>query len=122
MISDDNRAAIMSLRFEAEPRQHHRGHLRGPGRARPIGCRTAFRARQASVGGEAYNDNRPGLSLAEGIGVLVALVVLVITLGSLRAAGMPLLTAVLGVGITMVVDLRRDRHRHDLLDHARCWR
>ncbi len=56
---------------------------------------------QASVGGEAYNDSRPSISLAEGIGVLVALVVLLLTLGSLRAAGMPLLTALLGVGITM---------------------
>jgi RND superfamily putative drug exporter len=60
---------------------------------------------QASVGGEAYGDNRPSLSIAEGIGVLVALVVLVFTLGSLRAAGMPLLTAVLGVGITMALVL-----------------
>ena len=45
------------------------------------------------------------MSLVEGIGVLVALVVLFLTLGSLRAAGMPLLTAVLGVGLTMIVIL-----------------
>ena len=33
--------------------------------------------------------------------MLVALVVLLLTLGSLRAAGMPLLTACSGSGITM---------------------
>ena len=35
--------------------------------------------------------------------MLVALIVLFLTLGSLRAAGMPLLTALLGVGLTMVL-------------------
>jgi uncharacterized membrane protein YdfJ with MMPL/SSD domain len=36
---------------------------------------------------------------AEGVGMMVALLVLAITLGSLVAAGLPLLTAALGVGI-----------------------
>ncbi|CAM5482305.1 membrane protein [Streptomyces spiroverticillatus] len=36
---------------------------------------------------------------AEGIGILVSAVVLLITFGSLIAAGMPLLTAVIGVGV-----------------------
>ena len=36
---------------------------------------------------------------AELIGVAVAFIVLIITFGSLVAAGMPLLTAILGVGI-----------------------
>ena len=37
------------------------------------------------------------------IAVLVALIVLWLTLGSLRAAGMPLLTALLGVGLTIAL-------------------
>lgn len=57
----------------------------------------------ASAGGEAYGPGVPALSLVEGIGVLVAMVVLFLTLGSLRAAGMPLITALLGVAITMVL-------------------
>ncbi|WP_369211717.1 MMPL family transporter [Streptomyces flavofungini] len=40
-------------------------------------------------------------SAAEAIGFLIAVVILVITFGSLVAAGMPLLSALLGVGITM---------------------
>lgn len=39
------------------------------------------------------------LSPRESIGVVVALVVLVVTFGSLLAAGMPILTALLGVGV-----------------------
>ena len=58
---------------------------------------------QVSVGGNAYGGGTPGVSWVEGIGVLVALVVLWLTLGSLRAAGMPLLTALLGVGLTVAL-------------------
>ncbi|MSS44749.1 MMPL family transporter [Cutibacterium sp. WCA-380-WT-3A] len=52
------------------------------------------------VGGQAFEAMLPSLSVTEVIGVGVALVVLAITLGSLVAAGMPIMTAVLGVGIT----------------------
>jgi len=51
-----------------------------------------------AIGGDAASSV-PGGSSAEAIGVIVALVVLVITFGSLVAAGMPLLTAIIGVGI-----------------------
>ena len=52
----------------------------------------------AAVGGDAFNEPPHGAS-GEAIGVVVALLVLLITFGSLVAAGMPLLTAVVGVGI-----------------------
>ncbi len=41
----------------------------------------------------------PETGVTEGLGVLVAIVVLLITFGSLLVAGMPLLTALIGVGI-----------------------
>ncbi|MEV7810956.1 MMPL family transporter [Streptomyces flaveolus] len=50
------------------------------------------------VGGNAVNAMAGGHS-SEALGLAVAAVVLVITFGSLLAAGLPLLTAVLGVGI-----------------------
>ena len=102
VISDDNRAAIISLRFEAESGNITEATFEALAE-QTAELQGEIPGGQASVGGEAYSDNRPGLSLAEGIGVLIALVVLVITLGSLRAAGMPLFTAVLGVGITMAL-------------------
>lgn len=58
---------------------------------------------EVHVGGEAFGATLPSLSITEVIGVGVALVVLTITLGSLMAAGMPILTAVLGVGITFSI-------------------
>ena len=52
----------------------------------------------AIVGGNAFPDESAEGS-AEVIGVVIALVVLAITFGSLLAAGMSLLTALIGVGI-----------------------
>nr|WP_205616393.1 MMPL family transporter [Streptomyces harenosi] len=50
------------------------------------------------VGGNAVDARAAGHS-SEAVGLAVAAVVLVLTFGSLLAAGLPLLTAVLGVGI-----------------------
>src|SRR5699024_3169267 len=57
---------------------------------------------EASAGGGAFQEVTVGLSWVDGLGVLVALVVLWVTLGSLRAAGLPLLTAIWGVGISVL--------------------
>ena len=51
-----------------------------------------------AVGGDALSETAAAPT-AELIGVAVAFIVLLITFGSLVAAGMPLLTAILGVGI-----------------------
>jgi putative drug exporter of the RND superfamily len=53
---------------------------------------------RVAIGGDALSET-PAASSAEAIGVVVAFFVLLITFGSLVAAGMPLLTAVLGIGI-----------------------
>ncbi|MDO0927285.1 MMPL family transporter [Streptomyces sp. TG1A-8] len=50
------------------------------------------------IGGDALNAT-PETGSSEVIGIAVAAVVLVITFGSLLAAGLPLLTALIGVGI-----------------------
>ncbi|MDK0517665.1 MMPL family transporter [Streptomyces sp. ML-6] len=52
------------------------------------------------AGGNAVNEMPSGGRSAEALGLAVAALVLVITFGSLLAAGLPLLTAILGVGIS----------------------
>lgn len=54
-----------------------------------------------SMGGTAVVE-QPHQSTTELIGILIAAVVLVITFGSLVAAGLPLLTALFGVGLAIV--------------------
>ncbi|MDX3229020.1 MMPL family transporter [Streptomyces sp. ME19-01-6] len=53
------------------------------------------------VGGSALATRPAAGGAAEGIGIAIAAVVLLITFGSLAAAGLPLLTAVVGVGISI---------------------
>ncbi|MFC9911579.1 MMPL family transporter [Streptomyces sp. NPDC127197] len=57
------------------------------------------------AGGTAMEDGGGAGGLAEVIGVAVAAVVLLITFGSLAAAGLPLLTALIGVGVSMAAVL-----------------
>jgi RND superfamily putative drug exporter len=57
---------------------------------------------QVETGGSAYGDTPGGGGhLTEAVGLLIALVVLLVTFGAILAAGIPLLTAVLGVGTTL---------------------
>jgi RND superfamily putative drug exporter len=55
----------------------------------------------AEVGGAAFNNSPVNPGAEDLIGVLIAVVVLAITFGSLLAAGMPLLTALFGVVIAV---------------------
>ncbi|MGO4692395.1 MMPL family transporter [Glaciibacter sp. 2TAF33] len=54
-----------------------------------------------AFGGQVFQDNTFGITVTEVFGVLFAGVVLIITFGSLLAAGMPLLMALIGVGVAM---------------------
>ncbi|WP_406202642.1 MMPL family transporter [Kitasatospora sp. NBC_01560] len=76
-ITDQQRDAV---RAAAEP-------------ARAAGLTVAF-------GGDAYN-RMAQVDGGEAVGLAVAGVVLVVTLGSLVAAGLPLLTALVGIGVAM---------------------
>ena len=58
---------------------------------------------EVHMGGEAYNIELPALSIVEGVGLIVALFVLFVVLGSLVAAGLPIITAIIGVGISMAI-------------------
>ncbi|CAN5279533.1 hypothetical protein BH11ACT2_BH11ACT2_07940 [soil metagenome] len=52
-----------------------------------------------AFGGQVFQDQSFGVSIVEVFGLLFAAIVLIVTFGSLLSAGMPLLTALLGVGI-----------------------
>jgi len=52
-----------------------------------------------AFGGQVFQDNTFGLTVTEVFGLLFAGIVLFVTFGSLLSAGMPLLSALIGVGI-----------------------
>ncbi|WP_460801429.1 MMPL family transporter [Microbacterium sp. GXF6406] len=56
---------------------------------------------ELKLGGDLFAISIPGVTLTEAVGLVIALLVLVVTFRSFVVAGLPLLTAVLGVGISI---------------------
>ncbi len=102
VIADDDSAAIISIRL-LDPAQSIPAATTDAMNQVTTGLQAAIPGSQTSIGGDAYNNSVPGFSIVEGLGVVIAMVVLFFTLGSLRAAGMPLLTAILGVALTLTI-------------------
>ncbi|GHF43592.1 membrane protein [Kitasatospora xanthocidica] len=97
-VSPDGRVTIALVSFDhklAEVTDQQREAVKAAAEpARAAGLDVAF-------GGDAYNKLAQIEGASESIGLVVAGVVLVITLGTLVAAGLPLLTALVGVGVAM---------------------
>ncbi|GAA3887524.1 MMPL family transporter [Streptomyces sedi] len=93
--SPDGRTALATVRYPETAFQL------APGTTEALE-RTVEPARDAGldvhVGGQAFSPTGVQMSAKELVGVGVALIVLVVTFGSLLAAGMPLLSALVGVG------------------------
>ncbi len=104
MVSDDGRAAIVAILIDVKgaPTTEQLAQLTA------VAERMSQRLPQGAtldMGGQAFNIELPRLSVTEAVGLGVALVVLMVVLGSLVAAGLPLVTAVAGVAVTMSVML-----------------
>lgn len=56
---------------------------------------------RVEFGGQVFQDTTFGITVTEIFGLVFAAIVLIVTFGSLLAAGMPLLSALLGVGIVI---------------------
>ncbi|GAA4723587.1 MMPL family transporter [Isoptericola chiayiensis] len=102
-VSDDDRATILQVQLDGDAfsisdatKDELHGITDELAAALPDGS-------QASLGGELFSTELPALSIVEAIGVVVALIVLMITLGSFVAAGLPLVNALVGVGVSMLL-------------------
>ncbi|MFK0156806.1 MMPL family transporter [Streptomyces sp. NPDC090499] len=95
-VSKDGTVAYASVRYDVsgtELKDSSRDALEAAGHdAQKAGL-------TVEVGGDALQSGAGAGGAGEAIGLAIAAVVLVITLGSLVAAGLPLLTAIIGVGI-----------------------
>lgn len=95
-ISRDGRIAYSTVQFRGDSSNVSESTLdrvqATAGPARSAGLKVAF-------GGQVFQSTAFGISITEVFGIVFAGVVLVVTFGSLLAAGMPLLVALLGVGI-----------------------
>ncbi|GAA2654559.1 MMPL family transporter [Streptomyces vastus] len=95
-VSKDGTVAYTSVRYDApgmELKDSTRDALEAAAdEARATGL-------TVDVGGDALQAAAEPGAIGEAIGLAIAALVLVLTLGSLVAAGLPLLTAIIGVGI-----------------------
>lgn len=101
MINDDDTAAIVRVQFDGEStdvsdetKDALRTVVSDLDAELPEGSQT-------SLGGDLFAISIPGVTLTEAVGLLIALLVLIVTFRSFVVAGLPLLTAILGVGISM---------------------
>ncbi len=102
MVSDDGRAAYGRIRVSGSTStftEAQRDLLKDAAAE----LQAKVPGSQVNVGGEVFATTMPHVSWVEAIGVLVALVVLVVTLGSLLAAAIPLVLALLGAGQSILL-------------------
>jgi putative drug exporter of the RND superfamily len=95
-ISADRRTAFATVVFDQRADVlPHAAVNRVIALARSAGTRSL----QVELGGRAVQDaNPPSLGAATAIGVVAAIIILLITFGSVIAMGLPILTALLGLG------------------------
>ncbi|MEU5704166.1 MMPL family transporter [Streptomyces aurantiacus] len=98
-VSEDGRTAVAQVGFTTKKDEDvPAGTLDA---VKAVGSQAEQAGLKAVYGGDAYAPSTSPFGPPEMVGLGVALVILVITFGSLLAAGLPLLTAILGVVGTM---------------------
>lgn len=102
-VSDNSAAAIIRMQFDGEATSvppETKTQLQDVshelGETLPAGS-------QVSLGGDLFAVSVPGVTLTEAVGLLIALLVLIVTFRSFVVAGLPLLTAILGVGLSIAL-------------------
>ncbi len=99
-VSGDHRAAIIAVQFTKADSDVTDSTLNGLLATTKIGTAAGL---TVDFSGQAFQSVGVGVTITEAIGILFAGVVLVVTFGSLIAAGLPLLSAILGVVIAFAM-------------------
>jgi len=97
-VSDDESMAILRVQFDGPVSDVTDATLDELKDTASIAADAGMRA---EFGGQVFQDTSFGITITEVFGVIFAGLVLFITFGSLLAAGMPLLSALVGVGIAI---------------------
>lgn len=105
LVTDEASAAIVRLQFDGQatdvsPEAREAltdvvGELRDE---LPAGA-------EAELGGDLFSTSVPGVTITEAVGIIIALLVLIVTFRSFLIAGLPLVTALIGVGLSMALIL-----------------
>ena len=97
-ISDDHRTAVVQVQLTESSEQVSDATI---DQLQEVGNQLASDDVVVEYGGMVFQVMSFGLTVVEVLGVLFAAVVLIVTFGSLLAAGMPLLSALIALGVSM---------------------
>lgn len=101
LISADNRAVLVKILLQVDTMKLTDG-MRSELIQTTSEIAEKLPGAEVKIGGFAFSIELPRLSFVEGIGVGLAVIVLMITLGSVTAATFPLLSALVGAGISVM--------------------
>lgn len=101
LISENNRAALVKLLLKPDTMEIT-DEMRSKLTQTTADIAKELPDSEVKIGGSAFSIELPHLSFIEAIGVGVAVIVLMITLGSFTAATFPLIGALLGAGISVM--------------------
>jgi RND superfamily putative drug exporter len=97
-LSPDGQAALATVGFGVERERLDSGSLDALQASTEAASDAGL---EVAVGGDVFGSTGVTIGATEFVGVIVAVLVLVLTFGSLLAAGMNLLTAIAGIGVGM---------------------
>lgn len=97
-LADDERTGVLQLQFIDPSEQVDEAAL---AEVDTVAEQLSDAGLRVEFGGMLYQDVEYGVTVTELLGVAVAGLVLLITFGSLLAAGMPLISAIVGIAISM---------------------
>ncbi|MBD7956098.1 MMPL family transporter [Microbacterium sp. Sa4CUA7] len=103
LVSDDGRAAIMTLQFDGQATSVAPATTDALGDITDELRETLPDGAQVALGGDLFAASIPALSLIEAVGVLIALFVLIVTFRSLVVAWFPLVSALIGVALAIAL-------------------
>ncbi|MCW3493543.1 MMPL family transporter [Microbacterium sp. SSM24] len=103
LVSDDESAAIIRLQFDGQATDISDETKETLEQVGDDLRETLPEGSQVAMGGDVFATSVPALSLIEGVGVLIALFVLIVTFRSFAVAWFPLVSALIGVGLAIAL-------------------
>ena len=97
-VSADSSTGIITVQFTGQSSDVTAKSLND---VKALGSIAEAAGMNVAFGGQVYQDVTYGITPTELLGVIFAGVVLIVTFGSLLSAGMPLLTALIAIGVAM---------------------
>ena len=103
LVSDDDTAALINVRVDGYSMSTFTDDQRALLLESGERLQAAIPGSEVHVGGDLFSFTMPGVTIIEAIGVVIAIIVLFVVLGSARAAFMPVINALVGAGTAILI-------------------